>query len=193
MSCTPQFFYGRLLDLQGPLILQFYRRTVCLPLNTLVSCCSRPSMAVVMFLFGKEACRSSGVVPCGGGGWGNAGGNVLTPCCFFYFFVPFFCLLSKMCSFDLLPLDGAGDLSNYTLILVIIAMFSIWMLPIFMLLLLNHCSRVLKKPTLMSPLTILSWNVRSLNSKIKRCLVLNLLEKYNPHVCILQENHFIII
>lgn len=43
----------------------------------------------------------------------------------------------------------------------------------------------------MPPLTVLSWNVRGLNSKIKRSLVFNFLKKYNPHICLLQETHLV--
>lgn len=41
----------------------------------------------------------------------------------------------------------------------------------------------------MAHMKLLSWNVRGLNDKVKRSLVLTYLKKYNPHVCILQETH----
>lgn len=44
---------------------------------------------------------------------------------------------------------------------------------------------------MMAPLTILSWNVRRLNSKIKRPLVFTYVKKYSPQICILQETHLI--
>lgn len=43
----------------------------------------------------------------------------------------------------------------------------------------------------MAKCTILSWNVQSLNSAVKRSLVFNYLRKCNPHLCILQETHLI--
>lgn len=41
----------------------------------------------------------------------------------------------------------------------------------------------------MTPLNVLSWNVRGLNSKIKRSLIFTYIKKYNPHICILHETH----
>lgn len=38
---------------------------------------------------------------------------------------------------------------------------------------------------------IVSWNVRGLNSAIKRSLVINYLRKLHPHICILQETHLV--
>lgn len=37
----------------------------------------------------------------------------------------------------------------------------------------------------------MSWNVRGLNSAVKRFLVLDYLRKLRPHVCILQETHLV--
>lgn len=38
-------------------------------------------------------------------------------------------------------------------------------------------------------LTILSWNVRGLNSKYKRSLLFHYLKPHNPHIVLLQETH----
>lgn len=39
----------------------------------------------------------------------------------------------------------------------------------------------------MASLSLITWNVRGLNSKIKHSLVFTYLKKYHPHICILQE------
>lgn len=41
----------------------------------------------------------------------------------------------------------------------------------------------------MAPVTIISWNVRGLNSRVKRSLVFNFLKLHRPDICILQETH----
>lgn len=38
---------------------------------------------------------------------------------------------------------------------------------------------------------IVSWNTKGLNSKIKRSLVFQFLQRQSPHICILQETHLI--
>lgn len=43
----------------------------------------------------------------------------------------------------------------------------------------------------MAPIRIISWNVRGLNDKIKRSLVMAYLKKYTTHICILQETHLV--
>lgn len=41
----------------------------------------------------------------------------------------------------------------------------------------------------MADLSVISWNVRGLNSATKRTLVFKYLQKYNPHIRIFQETH----
>lgn len=41
----------------------------------------------------------------------------------------------------------------------------------------------------MSICKIVSWNSRGLNSKFKRSLVFQFLQRQSPHICILQETH----
>lgn len=43
----------------------------------------------------------------------------------------------------------------------------------------------------MANFTVLSWNVRGLNSAIKRSLVLKYIQQHNPKICILQETHLV--
>lgn len=43
----------------------------------------------------------------------------------------------------------------------------------------------------MAPIRFISWNIRCLNDKVKRSLVMTYLKKHNPHVCILQETHLV--
>lgn len=43
----------------------------------------------------------------------------------------------------------------------------------------------------MAPLTVISWNVRGLNSMIKGTLVFKFLKQYSPDICILQETHLV--
>lgn len=43
----------------------------------------------------------------------------------------------------------------------------------------------------MTNVSISSWNVRGLNSSIKRSLVFKFLQKYNPHICNFQETHLV--
>lgn len=43
----------------------------------------------------------------------------------------------------------------------------------------------------MADFTVLSWNVRGLNSAIKRSLVLKYIQQHNPKICILQETHLV--
>lgn len=43
----------------------------------------------------------------------------------------------------------------------------------------------------MANFSIISWNVQGLNSAIKRSLIFKYLQKYNPHICVLQETHLI--
>lgn len=43
----------------------------------------------------------------------------------------------------------------------------------------------------MANFTVLSWNIRGLNSAIKRSLVFKYLKNYNPQICILQETHLV--
>lgn len=35
----------------------------------------------------------------------------------------------------------------------------------------------------------MSWNVRGMNSKIKRSLILDFIKRYKPHIILLQETH----
>lgn len=41
---------------------------------------------------------------------------------------------------------------------------------------------------LMASLTVVLWNVRGLNSPIKRSLMFQFLKTYSPHICVIQEN-----
>ena len=44
----------------------------------------------------------------------------------------------------------------------------------------------------MAECLVVSWNVRGLNSAIKRSLVLNNLKRLRPQVCVLQETHLVV-
>lgn len=43
----------------------------------------------------------------------------------------------------------------------------------------------------MSKINVVSWNVRGLNSAVKRSLVFTFLQRFSPHICILQETHLL--
>lgn len=43
----------------------------------------------------------------------------------------------------------------------------------------------------MAPLTLVSWNVRGMNSPVKRILVFKFLKDYNPDIFLFQETHLV--
>lgn len=49
----------------------------------------------------------------------------------------------------------------------------------------------ISKVSHMALLTLNSWNVQGMNSKVKRALVFKFLKQYSPDICIFQETHLI--